>query len=185
MNQVKSILISLISSILVLSCASVGAQEIPSDWCGIYEGEMSIYQGPTLAEKLPVRFSLLALEEGDGWTYLMEYQSEKYGNIVKDYQIVKQDSLPAHVFLLDEKDGIFIPMYMMDNCFYSRFEVGDMGLSSIMQFRPDGDIFFEIFSNKISSADQSSSNPDDEGHSYELTSYETFTTQKVLFKKVE
>ena len=175
---------SFLFTLLLASGLALVAQDPIEKYLGNYEGIMTIHQGAIVVDSVPVQFDFHSLETPNEWSYIMTYQSPKYGTIAKEYKIVRSDSLDAHIYLLDEQDGTFIPLVLMDNCFYSTFDVQNMRISSVMRFE-GSQIFFELFSAKIDASTETQSNPDEQGDSYLVTNYSPFITQKVLFKKIE
>jgi len=63
--------------------------------------------------------------------------------IVKDYKVIKTDSLAAHHYLMDEGNNILLDCFLVDDSFYSSFEVA--GNSLVTLARKQGNtIFHEI-----------------------------------------
>jgi hypothetical protein len=96
----------------------------PLSWLGTYKGKMVILSAERgFIDTIDVEFLFLETEIKNRWTYKMTYKNKKSGNTVKDYELVKPDSLPKSSYLLDEKDGILIQNTLIGNTLYSNFSV--------------------------------------------------------------
>ena len=136
----------LISIFFLTSFLSVNAQSVLADWEGMYEGEMIMGNIVRPNDSVRVTFELTPLEADSTWTYRMTYHSDKFGEIVKDYQLTRVGDSKTD-FLLDEGDGIIIEMSLMNDCFYSMFEVMDNIYSTSL--RKSGEsLQFDLFHRK-------------------------------------
>lgn len=161
------------------------ADKFPDSWLGTYQGDMHILRAhSTKIDTVDVIFEFLATNHEKRWTYRMTYKSPKYGDIIKDYELIKPESLAKNIYLLDEKDGVLIEDVLMGNALYSAFSVAGSRLVSIL--RKEGDeLFLEIFSSKAKSTLSSKNKSDKPEDVFEVKSYAPFTTQFVRFKKVQ
>ncbi len=159
--------------------------KFPDSWLGIYEGDMYILRAHSdRVDTVNIIFEFLATYQEKRWTYRMTYKSSKYGNIVKNYELIKPDSLAKNVYLLDEMDGIYIENVLMSNTLYSAFSVAGIRLVSVL--RKEGDeLFMEIFTCKDQSSLVSKSKADKPEEAFEVKSFAPFTTQFVWFKKIK
>lgn len=172
----------LVSCTIALSAIlSVNAQSVLETWEGTYEGEMIVGLTNRLNDTVNVKFELLPIEADSSWTYKMTYDSRQYGIIVKDYEI-HRDGNSTKNFLLDEKDGIIIEMSLMNDCFYEMFEVMDQ-LYSVTMRKIGDDIQFDLFTAAMKKAMVTNSDPDEEGNSYEVTSYKPTQHQTAILKR--
>jgi len=159
-------------------------ENFPGDWLGTYKGQMYMFKpGKGITDSVDVKFELLATNISNQWVYRMTYMNnKKYGKVIKDYLIVKPDSLKAGTYLLDEKDGIIIQQTLIGNTFYSNFSVGNNYLNSIM--RKTGDvIYFEIFQSKLKESLNTKNRAKEGQIVFEVKSYPPFSTQKVRLIK--
>ncbi len=178
-------------SLFCLVQADGQAYDFPEDWVGDYAGTMLMHY-PTVSkmDTAEVHFELKEVIPDSVWTYIMSYQSKKYGEIVKDYFIVKPEKHKPYLYHLDEKDGIVIEQILMDNTFYSSFSVLGSYISSRMR-RVEGGIEFEITSAKEEPTYKSDNIPieDDleleDGDLIEVYSYLPFTVQRVFLQEVD
>ncbi len=176
---------------LLLAGFSLQAQsyDFPEDWIGDYAGTMIMYY-PTVQrmDTAEVHFELKELIADSVWTYIMTYSSKKYGEIIKDYVIVKPSKEDNYLYHLDERDGIVIEQILMANTFYSSFSVLGSYISSRMK-RVEGGIEFEITSAKEEATSVSKSAPLEEDgevqESIEVFSYLPFTVQRVFLSEVD
>jgi hypothetical protein len=161
---------------------SVHAQSVLSEWEGAYEGEMIVGNTTRSNDTVKVSFELTPLEADSTWTYRMTYHSDKFGEIVKDYQLTRVGDSKID-FLLDEKDGIIIEMSLMNNCFYSMFEVMDNIYSTSL--RKSGDkLQFDLFSSKMKEGTITKNEAEKPEEVFEVTSYKPGLHQTIVFKRI-
>ncbi len=164
---------------------SRGQEDIfPADWLGTYTGEMYMIRAASdKIDTVSLQFDFLDCEKPNCWIYRMTYQSPEFGEIIKDYQLIKPDSLAVSNYLIDEKDGIFIELVKMGNSLYSNFSVGGQYLYSVMR-KQENSILYEIViaDEKHASSSQNRTNGSDE--IYQVKSFPPFSTQiAYLIKK--
>ena len=162
---------------------SANAQSVLAEWEGTYEGEMIIGNTSRPNDTVRVTFEFTPLEEDSIWTYRMTYHSEKFGEIVKDYQLTRVGDSKVN-FLLDEKDGIIIEMSLMNDCFYSMFEVMDNIYSTSL--RRSGDkLQFDLFSSKMKDGTMTKNEADKPEDIFEVMSYKPGLHQTVMFERIK
>jgi len=181
--QILSVLLILFSISAYTQTTSMD-ESFPGSWLGTYKGQMYMFKpGYGIADSVSVKLELLPTDISNQWVYRMTYfGNKKYGKIIKDYLIVKPDSLAAGTYLLDEKDGIIIQQTLIGNTFYSNFSVGDTYLNSIMSKTGD-QIYFEIFQSTIKESLITKNRAEEGQIVFVVKSYPTFTTQKVKLIK--
>ncbi len=159
--------------------------EFPESWLGTYRGNMHILRANSdKTDTVDVTFEFLATKHPLKWTYRMTYKSPKYGDMVKDYELIKPDSLAKDSYLLDEKDGIFIEVVVMGNTLYSAFSVAESRLVSILR-KEGNELFMEIFTSKDKNPLISKNKAENPDEVFEVKSFAPFTTQFVKFRKVK
>jgi len=164
---------------------SSNRENFPDSWLGTYKGDMYILRANSdKIDTVDVIFEFLTTKHDKRWTYRMTYKSQKYGDIVKDYELIKPDSLSKNVYLLDEKDGIFIEDVLMGNTLYSAFSVAGSRLVSILR-KEGNELFLEIFSSRDKSSLTSKNKAEKSENVFEVKSFAPFTTQFVRFKKIK
>lgn len=155
----------------------------PDDWLGHYEGELKLInaeRGQTMS--LPMTVIISETDTLNRWNWYSKtmYQGKE---IIKDYALVRTDSMPKNHFLMDENNGIYLDRVLLDNGFYDYFEVGNLGLYGITKKVGD-DIHFEIASFSLDSKTYSTY----QGTEFQVdtvTSYKVINTQKVVLKRVK
>lgn len=155
----------------------------PEDWLGKYQGNLVLYnaqKGKTM--ELPMTVIISETDTANRWHW---YSKALYnGNeIIKDYALVRHDSMPKNHFIMDENNGILLDRVLLDDAFYDYFEVGNLGLYGITRKVGD-DIHFEIASFPLNSKTYSTY----QGQNFEVdtvTSFKVINTQKVLLKRVK
>lgn len=154
----------------------------PGDWLGTYKGKMYIINRKKgLVDSLDLKFDLLP-DSINRWIYRMTYKGEKFREIIKDYYLLKPDSLDAGSYLLDEKDGIIIEQTLLANTFYSNFSVAGNYLSSSLR-KIGNTIYFEVISAK-KKEHLSTKNEAKPGQIvFEVKSFPPNATQKAILKK--
>jgi hypothetical protein len=156
----------------------------PQSWLGNYKGKMYIVSAERgMIDSVDVDFLFMETDIKNRWTYKMTYKSKKSGEIVKDYELVKPDSLPKSSYLLDEKDGILIQHTLMGNTLYSNFIVSGTLLSCILRKEND-ELFFEIYTSHDQASLSTENIAKDIESSYIVDCYPPFATQFVRFQKI-
>ena len=114
----------------------------------------------------------------------MTFENSRFGKVVKDYRIIKTDSLPENVYLMDELNGIVIQQTLMGNTFYSNFSVANNRLFSILRNELDY-IEFEISSMRNEPTLISKNKPLDNSEIYEVKNFAPFTTQRAYLFRIQ
>lgn len=171
---------------LLLACTAFSQKNFfPDDWLGIYSGEMYMLKsGSEKTDTVSLLFEFLETGKPKCWTYRMIYNNPKYGKIVKDYELLRPDSLPEAMFLLDEKDGIKIQMVKMGNSLYSNFSVAGQYLTSVMR-KENNLLFYEIVLAKSEPSLIAKNYPEDKKETYTVQSYPPYTCQIARLTKIK
>lgn len=155
----------------------------PDDWLGTYQGELYLLHAENRqTDTVQMVFEFLRTGQAWCWEYRMVYDSPKYGKQVKDYQLIKPDSLPANMFLLDEKDGIYIQMVYLDNAFYSHFSVAGQRITSILRKEQSFMVYEIIVSNEKQGMSSQNTRDDSKGL-FVVSSYPPFVVQRAILLK--
>jgi hypothetical protein len=153
------------------------------DWLGIYQGELYLLHAENKqTDTVQMVFEFLRTGQASCWDYRMIYDSPKFGRQVKDYQLIKPDSLPEAMFLLDEKDGIYIQMVYMGDAFYSHFSVAGQRIISILR-KEHGFLLYEIIVSNENQGMRSQNNKDESKGLFVVTSYTPFVVQRAILLK--
>ena len=160
--------------------------QFPETWIGKYSGTMYLNSLETPKDSVIVTLEIVELIKDSSWTYTMGYKSEKFGNILKDYEILKSSKDNKADYLMDEKNGIIIEMTFFDDTFYEFFEVANMIYSTRLSKRQNN-IEFEIIGSQNEATKTSLSAPQDEEEftQFEVKSYKPIFAQKVILKPIQ
>lgn len=177
---------SIIGILFVMGFGTLKAQQFePSDWIGEYSGIMTLNNAGSAPFTLHIDFTFKELKKDSAWTYTMCYNSDRFGEMIKDYKILKApDKDPTH-FLMDEQNGIIMDLTFMNNGFYEFFEIeGIEGslFSTVLKMQEDG-IYFEIFGSSNAPERTSHLDANEESPAMDVKSYRPTFTQSVLLKK--
>lgn len=158
--------------------------QFPENWIGKYGGTMYLNSLNAPKDSVIVTLEIIELKKDSAWTYTMGYKSEKFGDILKDYKILKITKENTTDYLMDENNGILLEMTFFDDVFYEYFEVENMIYSTRMSKSPNG-IEFEIIGSNNEATKISVSVPQEEENTqFEVKSYKPLFAQKVLLKPV-
>lgn len=186
MESINALFTSIL--IAILFCTAGFSQnsvpKFPEDWMGSYEGTMYFFHSNgNPADTIGIQFTLAPTEKANAWRYVMSYESEKYGNSIKDYLIIQPDTLPANTYLTDEKNGIYIEEVLLGNTFYSSFSVGKSRLFSTLRKRGET-IEWEITTTRDGTSLESGTKPDKDGNVFLVDSHIPVSTQKAILYPV-
>ncbi|MEY3142094.1 MAG: hypothetical protein RLY21_587 [Planctomycetota bacterium] len=101
--------------------AAVAAPAFPADWCGRWTGTLAML-GDSKFGPVTMTLEIAPVTEGR-WSWTITYDGE-FGRQVRPYELVAIDAAAGR-FAVDEKNGIVIPMRVLDGTLYSTFEVMD------------------------------------------------------------
>jgi len=184
-NKLIFIVVFMFLSANIFSQISEAKTVFPDSWLGEYQGTMYILSAKrNTIDSVDVKFEFSETEIVNRWHYKMTYQNTKFGEIIKDYEIVKPDSLNQNNYLLDEKDGIIIQSTLMGNTLYSNFIVSGTLQCSIL-CKVGDDLYFEVTTSKDEYTLSTQNSPKNNEQSFIVDSYPPFTTQFVRFVKIQ
>lgn len=163
----------LLFSILLISFT--GKAQFPEDWIGSHSGTMYLSNNVGVYDSIDVQLELQELVVTKRWSYKMTYNSARFGEMIKDYEIV----LDSNGYLMDEQNGLYIELAYMKDVFYEFFEVGEMLYSCTMR-RIENGILFEIFGASSKSTRTSNTEADEQGIQYTVVNYKPQFAQTIL-----
>jgi hypothetical protein len=166
----------IIASVICLQVT--GRAQFPASWIGTYSGQMKLLNIGKPSDSVLVTLEIHEVMKDSAWSYRMVFHHKTYGDMVKDYQINKNN---AGAFYMDENNGILIPMTFLDGCFYECYEVDGMLFHSTMRLQ-EKDIYYELIGTPYKSAVSRDLGDEKEG-SYTVRSYRPGVIQKVLLIK--
>lgn len=126
------------------------AQTDFSAWEGHYAGQMSIDNVGQPPQTVAVSFELLPLIADSLWSHKMTFQSERHGEITKDYRLraaIRGDTVN---FVLDEQNGIEMPQTLLNDCFYGMYTIMGMTYVATLRRLPDGVLLWDLFAAPVS-----------------------------------
>lgn len=128
--------------VLILSLLSVSFTSAQEQFVGKYKGPLVISSDKGIQE-VPMEFHLLETEVEGQFDYVLIYDNKP-----RNYTLIRKDKEKGE-FILDENNGIVLPVTMKNNILYSFFEVQDNILTSRLEFKGDILLFEILFSNKL------------------------------------
>jgi len=175
------IMIRIIIVLFLFLSSEFSQAQFPETWIGKYSGTMYLNSLNSPKDSVVVTLEIVELIKDSAWTYTMGYKSEKFGDILKDYKILKVTNENSTDYLMDENNGIFLEMTFFDNTFYEYFEVENM-LYSTRLSKSSNFIEFEIVGTQNEATKTSLSVPQDEEENaqFEVNSFKPLFAQKVL-----
>ena len=122
---------------------STQLKTFPDEWLGVWEGTLHIYNHQNILQSIPMSLENLRTDSADIFQWVIIYGEDKIKG-KRDY-ILKNKSKGHYV--VDEKNGILLDAYVMENKLISHFEVMGNQLTSIYE-RQEDKMIFEIIVNK-------------------------------------
>ena len=164
------------------SFLSFGQENAMDTWIGHYEGIMYLEFPDKKKDQLLISLDIISIDSGKAWTQKFTYFSEKYGEIVKDYKLVRNESFTdnSHYFL-DEQNGILIDEIMLNNTLFSHYQVDENFYQTRLSKTGD-QLFFEIVCSKSAGGQESEIKEEDQN--FKVKSTLIFTIQFATLNKV-
>ena len=117
----------------------------PMTWAGHWAGELFIYKGSGLLQKVEMELEISPMDTSDNFVWAIIYGPDKIKGR-RSYELATIDAKSGK-YLIDEKNTIQLESYLFQNKLYSRFEV--MGNWLLCSYEKIGEqILFEIISGK-------------------------------------
>lgn len=168
-------------------CASFFAQRLPRSWSGAYQGTMELFgKEVNPFSSILVRLEILEIKKDSVWTYYMTYgEKDKLGYLEKKYHI----ELNPEGLVLNEGDGVFIPMRLFGDCLIDFYSIEDRDksntyMSSVLCRQSNGDLEFNLFGGGLTPVNTSQIIEESEGSVYGLSTYNLGFNQHVVLKKI-
>jgi hypothetical protein len=93
--------------ILLFLSSELSHAQFPETWIGKYSGTMYLNSLNTPKDSVVVTLEIVELIKDSAWTYTMGYKSEKFGDILKDYKILKVTNENSTDYLMDSHKKYF------------------------------------------------------------------------------
>lgn len=113
----------------------------PDDWLGFWGGDLDIYDQMGLKQSLPMALDNSITDVSGTYTWAIIYGSDSIAGR-RDYLLKEIDKSKGH-YIVDEKNGILLDAYFIDNELISVFEVMGNTLTSVYK-REGNTLVFEI-----------------------------------------
>lgn len=157
--------------------------KFPEDWLGTYQGNLDIFDfkaGKTMS--LPMTIIVSKTDTVNRWRW---YSKAIFNgkDIIKDYAVVRHDSMPPNQYIMDENNGIYLDRTLIDDAFYDYFEVNNLGLYGVTRL-VGKDMFFEITFFPLTS-EKHSIFPMSETDMDTVASFRVIGTQKAFLKRIK
>lgn len=168
-----------LAGILFFSSLILSGQIIPSDWEGVWNGNVDIWSYNVKTESFPM--SLEITPKDSVWNFVITYNRDKKNPDLREYELIVVDSSNYHL-AIDEKNSIVLDSYFNDNCLYTRFG----GMGSDLQTRmclTEGELEYEIISNLSEPIRVSGNEIIDTDTVPEIKSYNIYHLMKARLKK--
>ena len=161
---------------------SVQLKTFPDEWLGVWEGTLHIYNHQNILQSIPMSLENLRTDSADIFQWVIIYGEDKIKG-KRDYILKTKNKSKGH-YVVDEKNGILLDAYVMENKLISHFEVMGNQLTSIYE-RTGDSLIFEIIVNS-STPIQITGNVKAEGEETipEVKSFPITGYQKAVLKKV-
>jgi hypothetical protein len=103
------------------SIAGFSQKQFPSEYEGVWKGELSIYGGTRVLQKAKMQLTIQSTDIDSVYTYQLQY-GEGNGADIRNYQLNILDQEKG-IFEIDEKNSIVLPAQQFNNKVISTFIV--------------------------------------------------------------
>lgn len=134
-----------ISHAIGQNSTSAQPKTFPDEWLGVWEGTLHIYNHQNVLQSIPMSLENLRTDSADIFQWVIIYGEDKIKG-KRDYILKTKDKSKGH-YVVDEKNGILLDAYLLENKLISHFEVMGNQLTSIYE-RQEDKMIFEIIVNK-------------------------------------
>lgn len=159
-------------------------QSFPNDWIGDYKGTLLIGSLNRPNDTIPVDFKLHEVESDSAWTYTMTYHSARFGELTKDYRIVRKQKNDPVNFIFDELNGIKMEMTLMNDCLYGMYDVMEQFFVSTIYYI-DGKLMLDLMIAPKNSQQTTTAKGEDGEEDVDAVSFKPVMHQRVWLEKVK
>jgi len=154
----------------------------PNNWLGFWEGDLNIYNEMGLKQTLPMSLDHSISDVSGTYNWAIIYGSDSIAGR-RDYVLKEVDKSKGH-YIVDEKNGILLDAYLIDNELISVFDV--MGNSLISTYKIEGNnMIFEIMMYKSQHLNITGDTIIGTDTIPPVKSYKPFVRQKAVLTKVD
>lgn len=139
--RVRFVSVSFVALCLFAAAAIASREDepqagLPVDFVGTWEGTMRMFGGDGgVGQEVPMRVEIEAAEPGAAQPFRLIYGDPATAP-VRDYVLTKVEGAKNH-FVNDERNGILLDTYLVDDTLYSQFEIASVRIDS--RFRLEGE----------------------------------------------
>jgi len=152
----------------------------PDDWLGYWEGELTINNTTGTLQKIPMALDQALTDSSGVYTWAIIYGEDTIKGR-RDYLLRTVDATKGH-YITDERNGILLDAYLIDNELISVFEV--MGNQLITKNKREKDnLIFEILMYKSTVANITGDTIINNDTIPPVSSYIPVVTQKAVLSK--
>ena len=155
-------------------------EKFPQSWFGYWSGDLQIYSPKGIKQTVSMALEIVPTDQTDVFTWAIIY-GEGQLQTRRNYEI-KTLNVKDGLYVIDEKNSIFIEAYHFNNQLISHFEVNANELISIYEKQGDY-LIFNIIMGKSKSVSETGGE-EFEGKEIPLVkSYPISTTQRAILKR--
>ncbi len=149
--------------------------DLPKNWIGEWRGKLEIHNTSGLSQKVEMGLNIFQKTDTT-WGWQIIYGTGEQVQL-RDYELVREND-SGH-FYIDEKNSIILYMSLINNTFYSAFEIQNAQLLVSYELTANEEIIFKTQS--FSPNDQKISGG--EGGTSEVVSRKTTTSQMAILTR--
>ncbi|MEO1257418.1 MAG: hypothetical protein AAFZ15_01430 [Bacteroidota bacterium] len=120
--------------IFSFSVNNLNAQGFPEAWAGIWKGEMTNHNVKGKQSQFPMELHILPTDSAHVWTWRLVYHPNDRPKDARNYQLVLKDKAAGH-YVIDEKNGILLDAYYIDERLISNFSIGNNEIMSVQYLK--------------------------------------------------
>lgn len=132
----------LFSPWLAFNLSAQSMPVFPDSWLGVWEGELQIFSGQEVVQKVKMNVENLPTDTLDVYTWALIYGEDTLSG-KRNYLLRPVDKKKGH-WEIDERNSIFLDGRVVSNKFISVFSVKNNTLTSIMSVEDQNTLIFEI-----------------------------------------
>ncbi len=160
----------------------VGQQSFPNDWIGEYAGNMDISMLNGSKMDAEMKLIIEEIHKDSIWTFTMIISNDKFGEVVKDYRLVRKSDVESTAYILDEQNGILIDWSYLGDAFYSFYDVMESTYATSVRKAGD-DILYDLF--VAPNKSRTTSMYKDENNAFEVESLIPSQRQTALLSRIK
>lgn len=174
------------SLILALLTLPLNAQSsFPDAWTGTYAGTMLMSSTARPADSVTVEFTLAPLVADSVWQHRFVFKSKRYGDVVKDYRLVRPTAGDTINYLLDEQNGAVMEETFLNDAFYGIYQVGGSFYATVLRRLPDGRLLWDLFGGPTQTKTTVIPPQDEQGEPTEVEAMKPSFQQTVYLRRRE